>query len=508
MGNQLRSTLNTVLTSVIFGSLLVSGCNMPTVDKTPLPTATISQPTAVSSLPTPLSREEKLATPPGKIVNPTELPATPAETPPGESIFGASFTPPDNSGGLQQVADARLRWTRVELIWARIEPERDARDWNNAAQLETQLQEITQSGINVVLILNESPNWALKDGFNCGAIREEYFDNFASFAKEAVERYSQAPYNVRYWELFNEPDAATILGCWGDPADINFFGGEYYGQMLKKVYPAMKSANPDAQVLVGGLLLDCDPINPPDLPNQPGVKKDCTPGRFLEGILSAGAVNSFDGVAFHAYDYYLDYGLYHNPNWNSSRVSIGSSAVAKAAYLRSTLEKFGVHDRYLINTEYALFCGGVDSHTCDPMMQEVEATKAYYAVQFMATAMAEDYRTAIWYSVFDRRNNALLNKDFSTKPVYEAMSFANYLIGSARFVQKYMDANFVVYEFLESKNKIWVTWTRDNQSHILDLPSTPSFIYMIGPDGKAYETENEQKISLDAAPAFILFKNP
>jgi hypothetical protein len=45
-----------------------------------------------------------------------------------------------------------------------------------------------------------------------------------------------------------------------DPVTLNF-GGEYYGNMLKIVYPAIKSADPQAQVLVGGLLLDCDPVN-------------------------------------------------------------------------------------------------------------------------------------------------------------------------------------------------------------------------------------------------------
>ncbi len=65
----------------------------------------------------------------------------------------------------------------------------------------------------------------------------------------------------------------AIFGCWGDPNDKTYYGGEYYAEMLKRAYPAVKAANPQAIVLNGGLLLDCDPRYPP-----PG--KDCLPADF------------------------------------------------------------------------------------------------------------------------------------------------------------------------------------------------------------------------------------
>jgi alpha-L-arabinofuranosidase len=106
---------------------------------------------------------------------------------------------------------------------------------------------------------------------------------------DAVERYSAPPYNVKYWEIYNEPDApkntneppyGMIYGCWGISGDT-YFGGEAYGEMLKVVYPYIKSANSSAQVLVGGLLLDCDPRTV--CTTGPGS----IPPKFLNGILSA-----------------------------------------------------------------------------------------------------------------------------------------------------------------------------------------------------------------------------
>ena len=507
-----QSTIHAALSAAILCSLLLSGCNLPTPTTPTLvedTQATSTNPTPTATfLPTPRAHAEQLVTPPGKIVEPTSvaLPATDPGRQPGESIFGVSVAPLNKEGGLLQAAEARLFWTRVDLNWRSVEPVQGMRAWENLASFEEKARVAAQAGMKVIMILGDTPDWALKEGFNCGPMSQENFASFANFAKDVVERYSQPPYNVRYWEIFNEPDAPGFLGCWGDPGDKSYYGGGYYGEMMKVVYPAMKSANPDAQVLVGGLLMDCDPVNPPDLANQPGQKKDCTSGKFFEGILASGAGGALDGVAFHSYDYYVGYGDYNNPNWNSSRLTTGSSSVVKAAYLRSVLDQYKVTGRYLVNTEYALFCGRENSTNCDSFINEVEATKAYYTVQFMANAMAGAYQTAIWYAVFYGRNNSLLNKDFSPKPVFHAMEFTDTLLGRARFIQTLRDQNFTVQVFERAGKTIWAVWTLDNQSHTLDLPSTPASIFVIGPDGQAHEAQPDTKITLDVEPAFVLFQ--
>jgi len=51
---------------------------------------------------------------------------------------------------------------------------------------------------------------------------------------ELVTRYSKPPFNIKYWEIGNEPDIDPSLiaptepfGCWGDQND------EFYGQREK-----------------------------------------------------------------------------------------------------------------------------------------------------------------------------------------------------------------------------------------------------------------------------------
>src|SRR5207247_1719484 len=148
--------------------------------------------------------------------------------------------------------------------------------------------------------------------------------------------------NIRYWEIWNEPDidyhlvaADSLWGCWGDATDT-FYGGSDYAQMLKAVHSPVKQASAESQVLVGGLLLDCDPRNPP-----PG--KDCKPSMFLEGILKSGGGDFFDGVAFHAYDYYDKpmRGDYQHSGWRASAGTSGPVVGVKAEYIRELLYRYG-----------------------------------------------------------------------------------------------------------------------------------------------------------------------
>ncbi len=92
------------------------------------------------------------------------------------------------------------------------------------------------------------------------------------------------------------PAVYSVFGCWGNPNDP-YYGGGYYAELLKRAYPAAKAANPQAIVMNGGLLLDCDPRYPP-----PG--KDCLPAQFLEGMLRNQGAAYFDILAFHGYPYY------------------------------------------------------------------------------------------------------------------------------------------------------------------------------------------------------------
>lgn len=423
---------------------------------------------------------------------------------PNNSIFGAYLSQTNDLKGIAQISAANLGWTRIDLSWKEIEPSYGNIDWTRAANFDFRIAKAANAGLKPIVIFADTPAWALKPGFSCGPIQQNYFAEYARFVAQAVKRYSDSPYGAFFYEFYNEPDAPGFLGCWGDTSDPLYFGGGYYGQMLKSVYPAVKAVNPQIQVLVGGLLLTCDPTNPPNDANNPGSKADCTPSRFLEGILANGAGGAFDGVAYHSYDYYAGNYDYNNPNWNASRTTTGPASLVKAAYLRKVLQSYNLANKPLYNTEFALFHGPENSQLSDPLL---EPTKSYYVVESMAGFLAEKNQTAIWHETFGNRNNSLLEDDLSPKPVYTAYAFVNKLLANAVWSQKVTNnPSFVIHEFNKLGKKIWIVWTVDNQSRILTLPANTFSVDRIDATGNPVaDTLLGTSITLDFAPAIIQF---
>jgi hypothetical protein len=379
---------------------------------------------------------------------------------------------------LDLVAQAGAYWIRRNsLMWSAVEPTEGERNWGALANLEQELQEASKRGLQVVLVVSSTPKWAQKvAGSSCGPVSADKLLAFARFMNDVVKRYSVAPYNVKYWEIWNEPDIApnivapdSIYGCWGDDTDA-YYGGGYYAEMLKQVYPQVKAANPQAQVLVGGLLLDCDPVNPP-----PG--EQCIPAGYLEGILRSGGGDFFDGVSFHAYDYYTGPFEYGNHNWNSNWDSSGPVVIAKARFLRSVLAAYHHPEKYLLNTEAGILCGRSDN---EPQCQteEYALTKAYYVAQVNVAGLAESLRANIWYSLTGWRGTALLDAQGKPNSAYTAFQFSANQLKGAAFVRIISDYPGVRgYQLQRDGKKVYFLWSLDKKPQPVLFDKIPDAIF-------------------------------
>jgi hypothetical protein len=406
------------------------------------------------------------------------------------TIFGASmsFTV---SGGMNEMTAANNYWLRERVIvWSEIEQIKGTRDWSSLASWEAELLNANLRGMETIVIVNSTPGWAQKvAGYFCGPIHELELATFASFMYELVSRYSHWPYHVKYWEIWNEPDIAPAMvppesgiGCWGDRNDP-YYGGGYYAEMLKVVYPEIKRANPEAQVLVGGLVLDCDPRTPGLCTSSEGD----APPKFLEGILRHNGANDggnyFDGISFHAYDYYNAIGHYSNRNWNSSWDTTGPVVIAKARFIQEVLDQMGVTGKYSMNTESALICGGLYDPPGGPGCESdpasaFEQTKAYYLAQAYASSLGEGLQANIWYRVLGWRNSALLNPDRSPRPAYQAFATSAKILRDARPSREINEYEYVKgYEYTRGPDYIWVLWSLDGNVHMVDLDTIPAEIY-------------------------------
>jgi hypothetical protein len=448
-----------------------------------------------------------------------QFPPTPTEQPlPSSNQMG--YIPPllvwgiemnyVDSNGLNFVAQSGAFWVRRNgLIWSEVEPEEGMREWQAAANLENELKSVSAEGKQVILVVRSTPDWAqsLPDSF-CSPPNANSLEAFASFLYDAVRRYSLPPYNVQYWEIGNEPDisASKVLsdapfGCWGAEGDP-YYGGQYYAEILKSVYPQIKSANPQSQVLVGGLLLDCDPVNSPETEPGSGKQKDCTSSRYLEGILENGGGAYFDGISFHAYDYFAgNIGEYSNTNWNSAWDSTGPVSIAKANFIRGILNLYGISGKYLLNTELALLCGRDGS---EPVCQSdgFNLTKAYYLAQSYTTAIAEHLQANIWYSLTGWRGSGLLDSSLQPNQAFMALQTSANILEGVEYIGPITAYPGVRgYAFVQDGVPVWVLWSLDGSNHVVQLDQVPSSV--TGVFGEMMGTS--QNLTITLAPVYIKF---
>lgn len=505
MQSSRQSFVRRMLLLCLSSGLLLSACASPAAPINPTNTPA----SRVAPLESPTVPVEATQPPDDTPAQPTPLP-TPLPYLPEAPVWGIEtyYLGPDPS--LDLVKESGAFWVRRNaLLWSEVEPEQGARNWQALSGLELELQNAAAEGLQVILVVRSTPAWAQSlDGSFCSPPKPESLAAFGNFLRDAVARYSLPPYNVQYWEIGNEPDVAAGLvatdspfGCWGLAGDP-YYGGASYAAILKAVYPSIKLANPQAQVLVGGLLLDCDPRTPPEIPAGSGNIKDCTPARFLEGALQSGAGDFFDGISFHAYDYYAgQFGVYNNANWASASDTTGPVLIAKTNYLRQLLEQYGVPGKALYNTEAALLCGRDGS---EPECQgtDFERTKAIFLAEAYAAAIAERLDANIWYSLTGWRASGLLDGGMEPNLAYLAFQTSVAQLKGAAFIGPLSDFPGIKgYIFEIDGAPLWIAWAPDGKARTLQLSQAPLQVV----DLTGGELEPTASLTLDRSPVYIFF---
>ena len=406
------------------------------------------------------------------------------------SIFGVEGFRLENDTVLLGLADLQTTWFRLNgLRWRDLQPTPDGTfNWNDPriVQLEQRLLAAQRMNNEVVLIVRGSPQWATTPyAADCAPINPVHYEAFAQFLEVVVERYSQPPFNVRYWELGNEPDAFIFsgdagYGCWGVIGD-EFYGGRAYGEMLNVVYPRIKAVNPEVQVLNGGLLLD-DPESPA--------------GRFFVGMLEAGAGNSLDILAFHSYVFYTP----GNPDGDRPDLSD-----RKIAYLRGLMQQYGVN-KPLFNTEGALLCAEVSD--------ECRLAQAHAIPRLFARAARDELVGLIWYALDDDsfRNTSLLassNLSFR-RPSYVSFQMASRTLQRATYQGPVvgLPEGAEGYIFRQGGRTIVVAWSNTPQTALIQVGDTPQCREFNGGAFACSATGGFVTVDLGPGPRYLIAGQP
>ena len=355
--------------------------------------------------------------------------------------FGIQFYgTPDASSGLTQAADAGDRWIRVPLSWASIEPTNttpESYDWSG---LDLSVTNTVQEDIELILTIAGQPSWAAV--YQQGPVTNT--TDLLEFVGALVERYDGDGVNdapglpqVRYFELYNEPDNADVghasHGGWG------YWGhnGAGYAALLQELHPVIKGANSQANLVFGGLALD---YFEPDGPFDPD---------FLDDVLTAcQGQDCFDVMNFHYY-----------PPFRSRWEPYGTDIIGKANYVRQRLTAHGFADMPVICTETSwLSSWGGDE------------LQSRYVVKGYVRGMAAELEVIVWFEIGDRSDAdrpGLLDSAWQPKPSYWAFQAMTAMLDGALYQRPLTLAEtgseqIEGYVFQTCGRRLDVVWTEDD----------------------------------------------
>jgi len=407
---------------------------------------------------------------------------------------------------LDRAEELGSTWVRFHrLNWREVQPnEGDPYDWSVLSTFEDELRNARQAGFTSMVIVHHSPLWATINEpapTDCGAIRADKFGAFAAFLSAAVNRYKQPEFGVHHWELFNEPDvdprlvrADNAYGCWGD-IDDPYYGGQHYGRMLKVASTAIKTADPSAKVITGGLLL-ARPIPEPD---------EGHPERFLEGILEVGAAPYFDFVAYHAYPSYagqnIDYDQALSPwQW------LGGWTLGKARFLRQTMANHGVSKPLFLN-EVALGCNP-DWYDCDPAPADFYEAQANFLVRTFTRDLSEDIQLLVWYTLNGPawRSTGLLDGDKVPTVTYWTYQHLIVQLSRSRFEAPVAyGSDIEAYSFLRENDRVHVIWSTDTITNTIYVPQS-EFLAAYDREGNPLSpigVDTDYQLSVGFSPIYL-----
>lgn len=359
-----------------------------------------------------------------------------------------------NEESLKLAKDAHPRWVRAgDISWSDIEKQPGQYNWSLLGSIEVSIKTLRANGIEPVIVVHSTPSWARSIANQpCSPPKAEHMAAMFTFFEKLATRYKDGDRAVKYWEIWNEPDAFANnvqpnegTGCWGD-LKAHYNGGYAYGEMLKQATKAFKKGNSQSQVIGGALIYD------------PQSSHSRT---FLEGMIESGGVHAIDILSFHAY------GEWGEKDW----------LVEKTQHIRGQLGRVGLQNKPLIATEVGAACPFGIHESCDPGTagsEFITNEQANYAARIFAESIALNLHGAFWYTLVEQppgfAYSSLVDKyDNKLKPRPAYYAFRN----SARLLQ---DATYVggpieqivnqpadrvrVLEFSKPGAKLYVLWVQ------------------------------------------------
>jgi hypothetical protein len=285
-------------------------------------------------------------------------------------VFGLNYADelPALSGtalgaGLDDAAAVGAGWIRTDLAWYRIQSGPDSWDWSS---FDRTVAYAKARNLKVLAVLDQAPVWA-RDSACAAMLWCPPADDgrFAAFAAKAAQRYPADI--VPAWEVWNEENTTTFWSGGADPAA--------YGGLLKAAASAIRTAQPAAKVVFGGLAVP---------PSGNGL----SPQDFLLAVAHAGFLPYADVIAYHPYSF---------PKLPDAAASFAAISTGPNS-LAAILDKNGAASKPIWLTETgAPVPAASDPYTAKSITDHAEQAQAAYVTDLVTVATKNPHVKALFY---------------------------------------------------------------------------------------------------------------
>ena len=207
-----------------------------------------------------------------------------------------------------------VKSVRLALDWGNLQPQKEGTiEWSG---IDASIERAALAGVDVLATVNNAPSWAVPSARVSGGggsrapahlpVSGAAAAGWKSLLKQAVERYgpngvfwathpSVPPRPIRAWQIWNEPNFKYFVTK-PNPTE--------YGKLVKLSYPAVKSVDPGAKVLLAGLFAR------PKGARVPGTDKHKSLNWFASDFVermyetNPGIKSKFSGVSLHPYSFF------------------------------------------------------------------------------------------------------------------------------------------------------------------------------------------------------------
>lgn len=363
---------------------------------------------------------------------------------------------------LDLIADAGIKFIRMDLTWAAVERKRGVYEFQQTGY-DALTEGCTKRGIRILYILDYGNRLYESDR----SVRTDQGRRaFAAFAEAAAKRYSGK--NI-LWEIWNEPN---LKHFWSPQPSV-----EAYCKLVGETAPRVRSADPTGLIVA---------------PATSGIPLD-----WLESCFKKGLLKRIDALTVHPY-----------------RSKPPETIITDYAKLRKLIQKYTPSTKQipLISGEW-----GYSNVNWDRSALSDEKQAQYLARMFLIN-LSQDIPVSIWYDwkndgtdPKEREHNfGTVRHDLKPKAAYRAAKILTSML-KGYSVEKRLDMaskNDFALQLSKAADAAVALWTTD-QEYKATLPIEPGRALLVDFLGSKTMTSwntNGLQLSISQGPQYLLSK--